>query len=220
MKKDRGGKPRFLPQSFWLWTGASAGGAWAGAHLALSLFPLGGFGRNPTGQFGWYLVGFALTIGLCYATAQFLVLLHVARLSGTQSSKVLLLWVPATALGIAWSIFPLWWIDAWALTLGWLAVFVPMLPGFIVLGMTQWGVLHWAIGMGRDWLATTIVGAAIGSVAGLAAALVIYFYMPGNISTLLPPETIWAVVMGGCIAAFQGQKLIPRLRGEQPRDPE
>lgn len=204
-------EPRTEPdasRTLWLWIGGTGIGALAGARLALALFPSAAFARNPTGQFGWNLVGFALAVGIPLATAQWLVLRHVLRYREAASSSFLVLWIPATSVGIALMILPLWWWEAQAFFfLPWLVAF-PMLPGMVFLGLAQWFLLYRIISGRFTWALLTILGAGIGSILGLVAA---FFLQP------IPLELTWACVTGAGIGVLQGIGLVSDLQADRGR---
>jgi hypothetical protein len=181
-------------RTLWLWIGGSAIGALVGAWLALTLFPSAAFARNPTGQFGWNLVGFALSIGIPLAISQWLALRCILRYREAAHSLFLVLWIPATSIGIALMILPLWWWNAEQFALmPWLVAF-PMLPGMISLGLAQWLLLYRLISGRFIWALLTIMGAAIGSILGLVAA---FFLQPISL------ELTWAFMTGAGIGVLQ-----------------
>ena len=79
-------------RSSWRWIIGSGIGAGVGASLVLALFPSAAFGGNPTDQFGWHLVGFALAIGILFAILQWLLLRDVLRWLKTANISLLILW--------------------------------------------------------------------------------------------------------------------------------
>jgi hypothetical protein len=129
-KRDLRNKPN-RSRTLLLWIGASATGALAGAGLALIVFPSGAFARNPAGQFGWNLVGFALSIGIPLAIFQWLALRYILRFREVAHSLFLVLWIPVTSIGTALMILPLWsWSASEFVRMPWLVAF-PMLPGHV-----------------------------------------------------------------------------------------
>ena len=196
----------------WIWgTGIAA---LVGAGLAVTLFPSAAFGRNPTGQFDWKLVGFALAIGIPFAVSQWLTLRFVPRYRKTANISFLVLWIPITSIGITLMMLPLWWTDAVVFFVApWTAAIV-MLPGMIFLGLGQWLVLYRVITARIIWVLRTIAGAAIGAVLGLVVAFGFSFLS-------LPLEATWAFVLGASIGALQRSALASDLdtdlrRREQP----
>jgi hypothetical protein len=191
-----GRKPR-APRALALWVGASAVGALAGAQLALLLFPDAAFGRNPVGQFSWHLIGFALCMGFPVAGLQWLALRHLLRKCEPSRRSSLILWIPATSIGIALTILPLWWWDAVVFAFLPVVVLVPMLPGMICLGLIQRLLLEGLILTRYSWTIATIVGGTIGSIVGLIAG----FALP------IPLELTWAFATGAGIGVLQGSVL-------------
>jgi hypothetical protein len=186
-----------------LWIAASALGALAGAAVALGLFPGAGFARNPTGQFSYQLLWFALTVGLFFAAAQSGVLVHVIRENPGQKPILFLLWVVASTIGIVTMLLPMWWVDADALIFLPYFAFWPMLPGIGLLAVLQWLVLRSALSAGLMWIVLTIVGATIGAVVGLLAALLLAW--------VIPLEITWAAVTGASIGLLQRAELTRML---------
>jgi hypothetical protein len=191
-----------------IWTIGSALGTLIGAVLALILFPSAAFARNPTGQFGWNLVGFALAIGIPMGLSQWWVLRHILKSRSAKKGLFLHLWIPVTSVGIAVMILPLWWYDAEAfLFMPWLVAY-PMFPGMILLGVTQWFLLYQLISARFTWALLTIMGAAIGSILGL----VIAFFLP------LPLELTWSFVTGGSIGLLQAIGLSSNLPSDRSEE--
>jgi len=189
-------------RALWLWIGASAIGALAGARLALILFPSAAFARNPLGQYDWNLVGFAFSVAIPLAIAQWLALRHALRGRKAAQSVFLFLWIPVTSIGIAVMILPLWaWNAEEFAVLPWL-VALPMLPGMICLGLGQWLLLYRLISARAIWALLTIMGAAIGAILGLVAA---FFLQPIRL------ELTWAFMTGAGIGALQAIELVAAL---------
>ena len=180
-----------------LWVIGSAAGTLLGGGLALTLFPGAAMGVNPTGQFSWHLVGFALAIGIPFAITQWSILRYFLKDRELANISFLVLWIPVTCAGIASMLFPLWWLDAEILIFAPWYLVIPMLPGMVVLGLGQWLVLHRVIKADFAWVLRTILGAAIGSVLGLVAGLAGVFFLH------LPLEATWSLVMGASIGALQ-----------------
>jgi hypothetical protein len=183
------------------WIIASTIGANIGASQAVQRFPEAGFARNPTGQFGWYLVGFSLTVGLAIAIAQLLVLAVALKSNPLRWTLVLVFWIPCTSVGIAAMMLPLWWWDASILTgVPWVAP-VPLLPGAALLALMQKLLLgEWA-GEGLQWVARSLVGLVIGTLFGLVLAM----NYPNTI------ETVWATITIFIMAIAQGSILMRTL---------
>ena len=194
----------------WLWICGTGISALVGAGLALILFPSAAFARNPTGQFGWNLVGFALAIGIPFAISQWMILRYFPRYRKTAKISFLVLWIPVTSIGITLMILPLWWLDVMVLILAPWVVVVKMLPGMIVLGLGQWFVLYRVITARFIWVLRTILGAAIGAVLGLAVAIALSLIS-------LPLETTWALVIGASIGALQRVVLVSDLDADLRR---
>jgi hypothetical protein len=192
----------------WLWIGGSGIGALVGAVFVLTLYPSAAFGRNPTGQFGWHLVGFALVIGIPFAISQWLILRYVLRYRKGVNIPFLVLWIPVTSIGITFMILPLWWWDAEVFFFAPWYVVVPTLPGMIFLGLGQWFVLYRAITARFIWVLFTIMGAVTGAVLGLVAAFIL---------SPLPLEVTWAFVVGASIGVLQRPVLVSDLDADLRR---
>lgn len=209
-KRQTRGEPD-AGRTVWLWTGASALATSSGAVLALVLFPSAAFGRNPTGQFSWNLVGCALAIGVPLGVSQWLVLRHVLKYRLANNSLFLHLWIPSTSVGIAVMIMPLWWWDAEVFIFAPWTVAYAMFPGMILMGVAQWFILFRLISIRFTWALRTITGAAIGSILGLVVA---FFLMP------IPLEVTWSFVAGAGIGRLQAIGLVASLStdssGENP----
>jgi hypothetical protein len=194
----------------WLWTLASAAGTGVGAYLAMRYFPEAGFAKHPTGQYGPYLYGFAVSVALPLALAQFVLLASFLGSYTPGRLVLLLLWIPATAVGVMAMILPLWSWDAFVFAIMPLAVAVVMLPGAVLMGLAQNVILYALFGTRIYWAALTVVGAVIGSVAGLVLA---FMLQP------MPLEVVWGIVTGAGIGATQGHLLGASLGhdGDHPR---
>lgn len=178
----------------WLWIFGSGIGAMVGAILALILLPSAGFAVNPTGQFGWNLVGFAFVIGISFAISQWLILTYVPQYRKAVKTPFLGMLIPVSSIGITLMILPLWWWDATAFMNAPWYVVIPMLPGMIFLGLGQWLVIYGVNVARAIWALFTIIGAMTGAVIGLVMA----FFLP------IPLEATWAFVTAAGIGAFQG----------------
>jgi len=196
-----------------MWSAASALGAALGAVAALALFPDAAFARNPTGQFGLHLVGFALTIGIALGLAQWLVLHYTPWPPPRHSLRSLGLWIPATGLGVALMVMPLWWLDAEVLGF---IVFAPvevvvhmvgpMLPGIALLALMQWALLR-DHGLGdTGWITRTLIGGILGVTVGLV------FSMLAGLRGVLPLEALWALGTGLILGLVQAGALVRRLK--------
>ena len=163
----------------WLWIGGSGIGALLGVLLALALFPTAAIARNPTGQLGAHLLGFALAIGVLMALFQWLILRYALQRDKTEKTPGLLLWIPTTIAGVALMVLPLWWVDAAFFFILPFLSFVPMLPGAVLLGFSQRTLLHRFSARFEkiQWVFSTVLGASIGSAVG--CSLMVYVIPPG-----------------------------------------
>lgn len=179
------------------WAIVSGAATAAGAVLAILVFPEAGFARNPTGMFGWHLVGFASLVGGSLAIGQWFVLRRIPAVRTAGRPVVTALWIPLTTIGIIATVLPLWSVDAMVLTIVPLAVVVPVMPGIVFLGAAQWSILYLLTGANSNWILATIAGATLGTIVGLVTAVV----LP------LPVEPIWAGVTGLGLGVLQGMQL-------------
>ena len=101
------------------WIGISGLGALVGATIAVALFPGAAFGENPTGEFGWHLVGFGLSIGLSFALAQWLVLRGALADKLAIGALLTAQWLVFSSVGIVALLLPLWWMH-WLRVILWL----------------------------------------------------------------------------------------------------
>ena len=190
-----------------LWIVASTLGALVGAALAHFLFSGVGFDRNPVGQFSdqaW----FAATIGLCFGVAQAGVLVCVVK--GTLAAKLVLflLWVGASTAGTVFTLLPLWWVDPDLLGYFLFLIFVPMLPGIIVLAVLQGLILTFLFSAVTDWLPRTGAGGIVGAVLGLGVGFVSSgILFDSFVWQEMSMEIIWAAVFGGSIGIAQNREL-------------
>jgi hypothetical protein len=185
----------------WCWIIGSSAALALGAAIALVLYPEARFGRNPVGQFGWYLVGFALCVGLPLALLQCLLLALALQHYSFTRFLGLLLWIPVTSGGIAAMILPLWSLAPAPLLM--IVPFIPllvMLPGMVALGLAQWLILRWLFDIKPLWITYTIIGAIIGAVIGLMVATVM--------ASVLPLEVMWAGVAGTAMSVLQARVLV------------
>lgn len=190
------------------WILASGLGAGIGAALACTIFPEAGFAENPTGLFSWKLVGFAATIGATFGLFQAGALGALLGDRSWRARIAAMLWLPASAIGIAAMIFPLWWTDAELLLMLPIAVPIAMAPGVMVLAAGQ-GLLAYSIAPSSNWFLRTVAGAAIGGLVGLPVAVMIGPILPGLFEAPVPGpgETIWAATTGLVIGAIQRRPL-------------
>ena len=180
------------------WAGFSTLAFAFGAMIALQNFPEAGFAQNPTGVFGSHLVGFAASVAVPVAAVQCFLLTRLCRTISMRQLVLLLLWFPVTAAGIMAMIMPLWWFDAWLLSIApWLAA-APMLPGVLGLGLAQWLIVRALFGARFYWITVSVTGAVVGSILGLVIAMVL---QP------IPLEITWAAVTGLGITLPQANML-------------
>ncbi len=197
----------------WAWAGGL--GALFGAGAAVLIFPGAGMMKNPTGEFGWHLVGFALLVGLGFALGQWVVLRRLAARYLGATPVVLALWIPASALSVVAMLLPLWWVPGGLLFLVPFLLIPRMLPGILALAVLQWLILRRLTPAGAKWVSATILGAGLGAIAGL------YWSVPLILLGVTPSfapvvgqvvdatfEMGWAFVTGGTIGLFQTSELI------------
>lgn len=169
-----------------------------GASLAIDAVPEARFGVSPTGRFYWYLVTFSLFPSVALAVAQWAGLLLMLPRKNLRTALISVLWLPATCAGVLAMLLPIWQWSASFLGDMPIGVAVPILPGAVVLGGAQALILQMLTGTSRYWLISTLLGAAFGSVIGLAIAV--------NFEGAI--EVTWAAITGLGIAAFQGPALL------------
>ena len=202
-----------------LFIGASALGAWAGARIALALFPHGAFGLKLTDQVGRDLVGFVCVFGIPFAVSQWLVMQLGRRYIGATHPFLLVLWIPITSIGITLMLVPLLWWDPGHFWIFPSLVFFPMLPGTIVLGAMQCLLLRQVIPAGHKWIISTILGLFFGSFFGWLPAKIlshggtIDVFEGGRLGEAFEPA--WALVIGLGIGILQAITLLPVLRGDR-----
>ena len=190
---DRSSMKVSLKRIGWWWVGVNGIGMLIGAEIAMRNFPGAAFAANPTGKFGWHLVGFAFSIAIPSALAQWALLQVTFGSQQLARTSVLLLWIPISSVGLAAMIFPLWWWDATVFVFAPWAVVLPVLPGGILLGLGQWFVLRRIARVDFIWPILTVIGVAAGALVGL----IIGFWFP------LPLEITWAFIAGASIGVFQ-----------------
>ena len=139
----------------------------AGAGAAVVFFPGAAFGQNPTGDFGWHLVGFAVLVGVFFALGQWSILRRFSDRYLEINPLLLGLWIPASTVAIMAMLLPLWWVTGgfffWA---PWLMV-ERMFPGILVLAILQWLLLWRMTAIGPKWIVLTILGSSLGAILGL-----------------------------------------------------
>jgi hypothetical protein len=183
------------------WIAVNVFGVWVGILCARLLFPGAAMAKNPTGVFGWHLVGFSACVGLVLGICQAIYLWGALNLP--RPSR-LFLWVPLTAASVVVAILPLYWVDAYWLELG--AGMIPMLPGMGALGVAQWFVLGAAgHGVSFRWVALTLFGGFVGGTVGMVIFWLIVFLLSWFPLTpvLFPEEAVLAAVILAFIAAVQ-----------------
>ena len=191
-----------------LTSGLSAG---LGAYVAVRFFPQAGFAQNPTGEYSIALFAFAGLIGLVLGLAQYIVLRSISLFFSRSVDAWLLLWIPATAIGVLALIVPLYFFEATELlTAPWLPALI-MLPGAGVLGIGQWLILYRYEFKEVRWILRTVIGTLLGASLGLIAAFASIgfasFTVPGMI------EPVWAGYVGLGLGLFQGDHLSRKLTG-------
>lgn len=189
------------------WIAVNVFGVWVGILCARLLFPGAAMAKNPTGVFGWHLVGFSACVGLVLAISQAIYLWIAVEL---PKPSRLILWVPFTAASIMVVILPLYWIDAEMLVFGIGYGIVMMLPGMAALGVAQWFVLGAAGSRASArWITLTLLGALLGGTVGIMVFWLIIFFLSSLPFThgLFPEEAILAAVIFAFIAAAQAREL-------------
>lgn len=187
-----------------IWLVSPVIGCAAGAIAAVGLYPELGFAENPTGEYHPEMLLFAGLVGLGLALGQALAFIVTQALAWWR----VLLWVPLTTVAVMGMIMPLWWVNAEVLLLvPWYAAF-QLGPGLLALGVLQAFLLHPRIEWWR-WLGWTLLGGAIGAVAGL--------FVGGMLSYILPFEAGWAGSVAAGMALLQRMMLV-RLDKDEEED--
>lgn len=197
------------PFRIWLvWTLATTLGAAMGAWLAVTNFPGAAFGRNPVGEYGSPVFGFAFCLAAPFAVTQMVALLYFMKLADVAKRRKLLwasLWLPITICGIMAMLLPLWAYDVvfWVIPLLWVR---PLLPGSLFLGLAQWLLLYRSFRLlgvrfigGWLWVLLTVFGTAAGSILGM---LFLFFGVASG--AIYEIEIIWALMTELAIGASQG----------------
>lgn len=185
------------------WIGVSGLGALLGATIAVVFFPGAAFAENPTGQFGWHLVGFALAVGIAFSAAQWLLLHSTLQYKKAMSGWLSSAWLIVSTVGIAMILLPLWWMPWGQLLLAPYKTVSAMIPGSLVLALGQWFILGRIGESGADYVWLTCLGVAAGGYLGLIAA----FLLSLLTGALLPIEHAWALLFGLTVGAFQSRPL-------------
>lgn len=196
------------------WSLASGIGAMMGSGAALIVFPGAAFMQNPTGEFGWHLVGFAFLVGLCFSLGQWIVLNRFTKQYLDSKPFLVGLWIPASTLAVMAMLLPLWWVPGgfliWA---PWLLA-QKMFPGILALAILQWLILMRLMTAGPKWILVTILGSVVGGTLGLFWMLVLlpFSSIPGIEHAIeaigdATFEMGWAFVTGGTIGFFQASEL-------------
>lgn len=188
----------------WRWPLSGGLGAGAGALAAVLLFPHAAFGRNPTGQFGWHLVGFAFLVGFVFALGQWTLLKKLSDRYLETKSPLTLLWLPASTAAIMAMLMPLWWVPGEALI--WAPWLLPiyMFPGILALALLQSLVVNLLTGAGLRLFLRTLLGGVVGVLLGFVWPFVLpVFALAPELVEQFPFEASWAFVTGATIGAFQ-----------------
>jgi hypothetical protein len=185
------------------WIGVSGLGALIGASIAMVLFPGAAFAENPTGQFGWHLVGFALSVGVPFAVAQWILLHTTLQQEKAMAGWLSAVWLVFSAAGIGAILLPLWWMPWGQVLLAPYMTVSVMIPGSLVLALGQRFVLGRIGESGADYVWLTCLGVAVGGYLGLIAA----FLLSALTGALLPLEHAWALLFGLTVGAFQSRPL-------------
>jgi hypothetical protein len=186
-----------------LWVGISGLGALIGATIAVASFPGAAFAENPTGQFDWHLVGFALSIGISFALAQWLLLSNLVADKRVMNTFLSGLWLIASTAGIVAILFPLWWMPWGQIILAPYWTVAVMIPGSLVLGFGQRMVLGQVGKASNRYVWLTCFGVATGGYLGLIGAFLLMFLS----DALLPINHMWALLFGLIVGAFQCRPL-------------
>ena len=196
------------------WIGISGLGALIGATTAVALFPGAAFAENPTGQFDWHLVGFALSIGMSFALAQWLLLSNLVADKRAMNTFLTALWLIASTAGIVAILFPLWWMPWGQVILAPHMTVAVMIPGSLVLGFGQRMVLGQLGKASNRYVWLTCFGVAAGGYLGLIGAFLLIYLSNG----LLPINHTWALLFGLIVGAFQCRPLEKTIKSDAARD--
>ncbi|WP_197431111.1 hypothetical protein, partial [Aliiruegeria sabulilitoris] len=218
--------PKLRPQLRRQWPFASGIGAAVGAGIALLIFLDAAFMKNPTGEFGWHLVGFAFLVGLCFSLGQWIVLNRLATKHLQVGRIIVGLWVPASTAAIIAMLLPLWWVPAgFLMWFPWLLA-QKMLPGILALATVQWLILTRLMAVSPKWIFVTVLGAVVGAMLGVFWLIVLmpFAAIPGMDQALVAIsnatfEMGWAFVTAGAIGLFQAGELA-RAIGKAANDAE
>ena len=192
------------------WALASGIGAILGAGAAVLVFPGAAMMQNPTGEFGWHLVGFAFLVGLGFALGQWVVLKRLTTQYLDPAPFVVGLWIPASTVTLMAMLLPLWWVPGgYLIMMPWLLAH-KMLPGILALAILQWLILRRLMPAGPKWILVTVLGAVVGATLGIWWVVVLFpfLFVPGleqEIEAIgnATFEMGWAFVTGGTIGLFQ-----------------
>ena len=186
-----------------LWVGISGLGALIGATIAVASFPGAAFAENPTGEFGWHLVGFALSIGVSFAVAQWLLLSNLLADKRAMNTFLSALWLITSTAGIVAILLPLWWMPWGQVILAPHWTVSVMIPGSILLGFGQRMVLGQVGKASNQYVWLTCFGVAVGGYLGLIGAFLLMFVS----NAILPINHMWALLFGLIVGAFQCRPL-------------
>lgn len=196
------------------WALASGIGAVLGAGAAVLVFPGAAVMQNPTGEFGWHLVGFAFLVGLGFALGQWVVLTKLTAQHLGSNPSLVRLWIPASTVAIMAMLLPLWWVPAgFLLWFPWL-IAQKILPGILALAILQWLILMRLMSAGPKWIFVTVLGSVVGATLGIFWILLLLPLsgIPGLAQAIeaianATFEMGWAFVTGGMIGLFQAGEL-------------
>jgi hypothetical protein len=197
-----------------LWIGVSGLGALLGATIAVASFPGAAFAENPTGEFGWHLVGFALSIGVSFAVAQWLLLSNLLADKRAMNTFLSAVWLIASSAGIVAILLPLWWMPWGQILLAPHWTVAVMMPGSLFLGFGQRIVLGQIGKTSNRYVWLTCFGVAIGGYLGLIGAFLLMFVS----AALLPINHMWALLFGLVVGAFQCRPLEKTIKSATVRD--
>jgi len=191
------------------WTLFSGLGMVIGALAALALVPEAAAGRNPVGQYGLHVIGFAALVGGGFAVAQAATLGVLLRWSRHEMSpatqvRICLAWLGISGLGVSYMLFPLWSVDIREIFfLPLLAPFL-MLPALAVMAGIQGLILRRCGIPPGKWMLRTMGGGLLGVLLGLLSYAMT--------AALLPLEVVGMGCVGLSMGWFQSASLAAALR--------
>lgn len=190
------------------WIGANLVAIMFGVALAMLVFPDAMAGRNPTGQFGWHLVGFSSVVSLPIAAVQSFLLAFTDLLAVRPRGRLFVMWFIATSIGVMLVPLPLWWVDVEVLIMLPHLFVVYIAGGILFLALLQYLVLRLLACGTAYWILATTLGAVLGGIVGstvIYSAMLVFIWLFGGLaflggsddSILLlifdRPEFVWAV---------------------------